>query len=131
MTHEVRDKFYGQTISEVVSLIPGELSIDAVGLWQIVPKGRDGFNLTGDALVDFVRKCIQALLDAGAVPVRGGQDTGYEWVAEKQYGTDNDEVTENVIQEWLAMPDDPQALCGDGVWFARPDPAFPKYVKLD
>lgn len=131
MIVEPRNKYYGETMSEAISLVSGELPIDAVGMWQIVPKGRDGFDLTGDALVDFIRKCIHALLAAGAVPVRGGKGTGYEWVAQTQYGTTKEEITENVIREWQAMPDDPLVLCGDGVWFARPDPAFPKYVKLD
>ncbi len=131
MIDEPRHKDYGTTLSEWIVLIPGELPVDAVGLWQVVPAGRDGFGLEGDALVDFVRRAIHALLDAGAVPVRGGKGTGYEWLAQKQYGTTRDEITEAVIQEWLALPDDPLVLCGQGVWFARPDLSFEKYVKLD
>lgn len=129
MTDEPRDKFYGETMSEVISLVPGELPIDAVGLWQIVPKGRDGFGLTGEALVGFIRKCIYALLDAGAVPVSGGKGTGYDWIAQKQYGTTREEIAENVIREWSQAPNDQEVLFK--VWFALPDPAFPKYVKLD
>ena len=131
MTDEVRDKFYNQTMSEVVYLIPGELPIDAVGLWQIVPKGRDGFSLSGSALADFVGRCIHALLEAGAVPVRGGKGTGYEWIMQSQYGATKDQIVENVVREWQQMTDDPLVLCGEGVWFALPDPAYPKYVKLD
>ncbi|MFX8929931.1 hypothetical protein ABTN05_19390, partial [Acinetobacter baumannii] len=79
----------------------------------------------------FVRRAIHALLDAGAVPVRGGRGTGYDWVAQKQYGTERNKITEAVIREWLMMPDEPVAFFGQCVWFARPDPAFPRHVKLD
>lgn len=131
MIDEPRDKYYGRTMSEVISQISGELPFDAVGLWQIVPKGRDGFGLQGDGLADFVRRCIHALLSAGAVPVRAGAGTGYEWVMQKQYGSTKTEITENIIREWLEIPNDPIELCCAAPWFARPDPEFPKYVKFD
>ena len=130
MSDELRHLEYGTPLNEWIASIPGELPLDAVGLWQIVPAGRYGFRLTGADLLDFIRRGIHALLDAGAVPVRSGKGTGYEWLAQKQYGTNKDEITEAIIREWLAMPDDALVLCGDGVWFARPEPDT-KYVKLD
>jgi hypothetical protein len=130
MTEEPRDRHYGTPLSEVIVQIPGELPIDAVGMFQIVPKGRDGFGFYGDELTHFVRRCIHALLDAGAVPVRGGKGTEYEWILQKQYGTLKYEMTEAIISEWHAMPDDPLVLCGEGVWFALPRLGT-KYVKLD
>lgn len=130
MNQEPRHKDYGTPLSEWIARIPNELPYDAVGIFQIVPAGRDGFGLARDDLVDFVRRAIMALLDAGAVPVRGGEDTGYDWIAQRQYGQSKHEITEAVIAEWLAMPDDPFVLCGEGVWFALPQPGK-KYVKLD
>jgi hypothetical protein len=112
------------------SFIPDELPYDAVGLWQIVPEGRSRFHLTGSDLVDFVRGGIHALLDAGAVPVRFGGGTGFNWVAQKQYGTEKVEITEAVIKEWLALPVDPVVLFSQAVWFARPDPDS-RFVKID
>lgn len=129
MTDEPRDKFHGETMSAVISQVPSVLPIDAVGLWHIVPKGRDGFGLTGDALDQFVRRCIYALLAAGAVPVSTGQGTGYEWIAQKQYGSTEEEIADNVIREWREEPDESEIIYK--VWFALPDPAFPKYVKLE
>ncbi len=131
MTMEPRHPRYGYTLSEAIDFFAGGLDRDAIGLWNIVPVGRDAFKLKGGELTSFVRRSIQTLLDAGAVPVRGGSGTGYEWIAQSQYGSSRDEITEAVLDEWLALPDDPLVLCGDGVWFARPDPAFPKYVKVD
>jgi hypothetical protein len=129
MTDEPRDKYNGTPLSEWFVLLPGDLPRDATGLWEIVARGREGFGFTDTALVDFVRRAIHTLLDAGAIPVRGGKGTGYDWLPQKQYGTTKDGITESIIREWLAMPDDPLVLCG-GVWFARPEPGT-KHVKPD
>ncbi len=37
---------FGTPMGEWINLV-GELDIDAVGLWQIVPAGREGFGLQG------------------------------------------------------------------------------------
>jgi len=39
-------------------------------------------------------------------------------------------MTEAIIAEWLTMPDDPFVQVG-GVWFARPNPKFPTFVKVE
>jgi hypothetical protein len=130
MTDELKDKYYGYTISEAIALIPGELPIDAVGLWQIVPKGRDGFGLKGTALNDFISQGIGALLDADAVPVRHVPGSDYEWDIQRQYGSEREQIIGSILAEWHTMPDDPLVLCGEGVWFARPRPGR-KYVKVD
>lgn len=130
MIEEPRHKDYGTPLSEWIRLIPGELPRDAVGLWQIVPAGRDGYALQGVPLVDFVRRGILALLDAGALPVRHIPESEYDWDIQRQYGSTPQEIAEAVIAEWQSMPDDPLVLCGKGVWFARPRPGR-KYVKVD
>jgi len=120
----------GITIDEYIASFVGELHRDAVGLWQIVPAGRNEYNLSGSSLVDFIRHSIHALLDAGAIPVRGGPGSGYDWIAQKQYGAEKNAMTEEIIAEWLTMPDDPFVQVG-GVWFARPNPKFPRFIKID
>lgn len=132
MIDNVRNTIYGYTVAESMSFISAELDQDANGLWVIVSRGASGFVLTGPALVEYVRKAIRAHLDAGAVPVRGGVGTEYEWLHQPQYGTDREEITEAIIAEWLALPDQSSSgLCGDAPWFARPDPKSPKYVKIE
>jgi hypothetical protein len=74
MSGELRDKFYGSTIEERLSQVPNELAIDAIGLWQIVSFGRQGFDLSGEPLTDYVRRHILALLGKGAKPVIGARD---------------------------------------------------------
>jgi hypothetical protein len=130
MNLEKLDKDYGVSISDWLSMVPNELPRDAVGMFQIVPAGRDGYSLVGPDLIEFVRRGIDALLKAGAVPVRGQRGADYEWIRQKQYGSTDAEITESIITEWLAMPDDPLVLCGEGVWFARPRSGR-KYVQLD
>jgi len=104
MTNELRDKFYGQTIAEPVALVPRELAIDAVCLWTIVSFGRQGFNLTGEALTDYVRRNILALLENGAKPVVAVRDArhGRGWLP-VDYGNGPDQIANAIIGEWLEV----------------------------
>ena len=116
---EPRDRYFGNTVSERVAMYPEELPVDAVGLWQIIPFGRDSFGFEGDELTDFARRCITALLERGARPVRGGGNTAYDWILQPQYGSTTEEIVEAVIAEWLASGGgDPDP--GD-LWFALPE----------
>lgn len=117
---QARDKFSGLTVAEYIETVPGELPIDAVGLWQIVPTGRYGYELADAELTEFVRRCVFALLESGAKPVVGGGGTEYDWILELKYGVDIKEVADAVVQEWLSTG------AGDtdpgGLWFASPSP---------
>lgn len=123
MTAEPRHLNYGTPMSEWIAQTPNELPRDAVGMWQIVPRGRRGFGLEGDALTDFVRRCIAALLARGAVPVVGGADKGYFWIEQTRYGRTRAEIIATVVSEWLAngaTDEDP-----GGLWFALPEKCIP------
>ena len=117
---QAKDRFFGQTVSEYIHTVSGELPSDAVGLWQIVSAGRQGFELIGDDLSEFVRRCVFALLTHGAKPVIGGGGTNYDWIIQPQYGKANEEILDKVVDEWLASG------AGDcdpgGLWFALPSP---------
>jgi hypothetical protein len=76
MKEEPKHLLYGYPMSEWIKMVANELPIDAVGMWQIVPGGRHGFGLEGDALTDCVRRCIAELLSRGAVPVLRASMTG-------------------------------------------------------
>lgn len=117
---QARDRFFGETVLDFIQKVSGELPIDAVGLWQIAPVGRHDFELTGDDLTEFVRRCVAELLVHGAKPVVGGGGTEYDWIYQPQYGETNSEILDAVMKEWLASgsPDcDP-----GGLWFALPSP---------
>ena len=64
MNEEPRHKYYGDLLSDYIVQVANELPVDAVGMWQIVPGGRHGFGFEGDALTDYVRRCIAELLSA-------------------------------------------------------------------
>ncbi len=118
MKGEPRHKYFGDTMSDRIVQVANELSVDAVGMRQIVPGGRHGFGLEGEALTDDVRRCIAELLSRGAVPVAGGGDTGYDRIVQPQYGATPEEIIENVVCECLAKgtkDEDP-----GGLWFALP-----------
>ena len=121
MNEEPKHWYSGELLSDYIVQVANELPVDAVGMWQIVPGGRHGFGLEGEALTDYVRRCIAELLSRGAVPVIGGGGADYFWVAQKQYGSTREEIIENVVREWLAggaKGEDP-----GGLWFAirRPE----------
>jgi hypothetical protein len=116
MNKERRDKFHGQTVEEWIERIPGELPIDAVGLWQIVSFGREGFGLTGDELDNVVRRAIAALLTKGAMPVVGAMDGVHVWTP-VNYGDTAEKISEAIVSEWHNSGRDPD---GGDVWFALP-----------
>jgi hypothetical protein len=116
MSGELRDKFYGSTIEERLSQVPNELAIDAIGLWQIVSFGRQGFDLSGEPLTDYVRRHILALLGKGAKPVIGARDGVHLWMV-VDYGQEPEEIANAIIREWQMIGRDPDP---GGVWFALP-----------
>ena len=122
MTAEPRHARYGTPMSQWMEEVAYELRNDAVGLWEIVPDGRYGFGLEGDALTAYVRRQVAMLLARGAVPVLGGAGTDHYWIVQRQYGSRPDEILDNVMREWLARggtEEDPEWL-----WFALPEDAW-------
>jgi hypothetical protein len=116
MTQGPRDKFYGCTIDEWISKVPGEFEVDAVGLWQIVSFGQEGFGLSGGALVEYVRRNLLTLMACGAKPIVGAVDGEHIWIT-IDYGETPEKICEPILAEWLASGRDPNE--GD-VWFAQP-----------
>jgi hypothetical protein len=117
MTNEPIDKYFGIPLSEWIDKTPNELEVDAVGLWQIIPVGRDSFGLQGLPLDDFVRRSIVALICRGAVPVRPAAAEQGFWARQFQYGESAEEIATKIIEEWKASGIDPDQ---DGVWFSLP-----------
>lgn len=118
MTREPQDKTYGGSMSEWIACTPGTLNDLPVGMWKIVNDGRQGFGLEGEALADFIRRSIYALMDAGAKPVADAEKAG-RWVLQTQYGSNKREVAEAVIQEWL-REGAPTPEVWRGLWFGLP-----------
>jgi hypothetical protein len=89
-----------------------------MGMWQIVNDGRAGFGLEGEALANYIRKSIHALMDAGFKPVRGAGKPD-RWQLQSQYGSNKHEVAEAVIAEWL-RDGAPTPEPWTGLWFGLP-----------
>jgi hypothetical protein len=118
MTTEPRSKLSGEPMSEVIAGMPNSLNDLPVGMWEIVDYGRKCFGLEGEALTDFVRRCIYALVDAGAKPVVGG-DKPNQWKLQVQYGSNRWEIAPAVVAEWLQQGA-PTPEPWTGVWFGLP-----------
>jgi hypothetical protein len=114
---EKRDRFYGDTVEERITKVAAELARDAIGLWQIVSFGREGFALSGAELVDFVRRSLLELFAKGAKPVTGALDNVHIWTQLKSYGDTPEEMSRTIIDEWQRSGHDPDF---GGVWFALP-----------
>jgi len=109
------DKYFGIPANEWIERIPNELEVDAVGLWQIIPVGRDSFNLSGADLEDFTKRSIIALINRGAVPVRPARAMDGFWEKQLQYGNSPAEIANAIIDEWKVSGVDPDR---DGTWFS-------------
>lgn len=93
------DKYFGTPLSEWIERTPS----------------RDSFSLDGDALKDFARRSIIALVERGAVPVRPSAEKDKFWEQQSQYGKSPEEVAENVLNEWQKSGRDPDT---EGLQFA-------------
>jgi hypothetical protein len=112
-----RDRYYGWTVDEWIAATPGELTRDAVSLWEIVSFGRQGFGLSGPELIDFVRRSLLALFEKGAKPVVGANDGVHLWMPLTNYSGDAEDTARTIIDEWQQSGRDPDA---GGIWFALP-----------
>ena len=91
---------------------------NVLGLWQIVIDGRRWFGLTGEALTDYVRRSLAALVGAGARPLKEVDAKEHYWVLQPQYGSDSATIVDAVTAEWIAAG----GRDGDpaGLWFGLP-----------
>jgi hypothetical protein len=119
MREEPKDKYHGISMSEWISRVPNELDRDAVGLWQIVPVGRDSFSLAGNDLVDFVRRCLLELFARGARPVEANDVGINDWKLKEEYGTTPEEMADSIIHEWKESGRDPSPV--NSIWFMLPE----------
>jgi hypothetical protein len=114
---EPKHSRYGTPMSEWIKLVE-ELDIDAVGLWQIVPTGREYFGLEGAALDDFIRRSLLEHFAYGAVPVRHVPGDPNVWTIQTNYGETPDAMAKGILEEWNDQ-DRPDPGLGD-LWLALP-----------
>ena len=119
MVNEPTSRSDGITLTEWINLLPEELPVDAVGLWQIIPVAQDDFGLESKELITCVRRAIVTLIQHGAKPVRGGRGTEHDWIEQTHYGSTPEEIAHNIIVEWSGWSFAEPAL--GGIWFALPE----------
>lgn len=69
MIDKNRKRLLGDTVAGYIDTLPYELDGDGVGFWVIVPAGRS-FGFEGQDLAEFVRLCIERLIDVGGIVAR-------------------------------------------------------------
>lgn len=106
----------GTPLSTYAASVANELQVDAVGLWQVFNTLRRGFGLEDLELAVHVRKCIEALFAAGAVPVVGSAKDK-AWYLAGGFGQQGDAKVEAVLLYIRSLGRDPDV--GD-LWFALP-----------
>lgn len=125
MKKELLHKFYGTPIYEWISKVPNELPQDAVGMWQLVTSGEEGFGLEEEDLDEYISLCIAGILNAGAKPVYGQKKETYSiWVLNKKYIGSNDEIVKLILQDLKNAKIESEELYKNfifGLWFALPE----------
>ena len=111
---EPTHRFSGTPLSEWILLVPNELPIDAVGLWQIAPVFEHDFGLSGPALEEALRQTVRGLLAAGAIAVEMSPPSP-RWVARSDLAGSGEDCVNRVVQYWRDLGREPDV--GD-VWFA-------------
>jgi hypothetical protein len=103
---------YRTPITEWIERVPNELSVDAVGLWQVVP-GLRGFHLSSEQFESYLRLSVAKLVERGAIPVQGSANRGWSVRADLA-GT---QTVERVVEYWKALGREPEV---SDIWFALP-----------
>ncbi len=107
------NKYSGVRLSEHLSRIANDLENDGTCLGDVIASAQDSYGLEGEALKEYVTKAIMALLNKGARPAFPSLKG---WEEQFQYGTNSEDIIENILKEWdthlLGDPDK------NGLWFA-------------
>ena len=114
--NEPKHLTYGTPLSECVVAFENELQIDAVGLWQVISTLRRGYGLEEVELKAQVRKVIESLFIAGAIPVFGSARDKM-WHPAAGFEQQDEERTEVVLRYLHNLGRDPGV---EDLWFALP-----------
>ncbi|WP_156381404.1 hypothetical protein [Aurantimonas sp. Leaf443] len=74
---------------------------DHVSLWGLIIDAH-AFGLEGEWKIEFIRRCMRSLLNAGAVAVDLTGETYPLFKATTRWGTEREEIIEAIIADWQA-----------------------------
>lgn len=92
--------FFGRSQEEWIAQAEAEARRDAVALAEIIFQGKEGFQLRGDALTEFVRRVIEHLVANGVRVVVGSTKPGIDWEPTSEFGDDAADVSKQVVARW-------------------------------
>lgn len=117
MIDKNRKRLLGDTVAGYIDTLPYELDGDGVGFWVIVPAGRS-FGFEGQDLAEFVRLCIERLIDVGGIVARFADHGPRRWVEQVGYGSTKSEIAAAIVAEWqMQGGGDPD---WESLWFVTP-----------
>lgn len=106
MSDELRDKV-GYTIDESILSCVRELDADEISLHWLIATARSFDLPEGGGRDDFLRRCIVALLAAGAHPsAPEGRSSGVVW-NRLDYGDLPETIADAIVMEWRRDGADP------------------------
>lgn len=93
----------GFTIRESIDSWVFDMQHEFADLDMVAGYARGAFGLRGEDVVEFARRSIHAMLDAGGVIMDRTQNEDYPlFLPTACFGTTRDAITEAVIAEWRA-----------------------------
>ena len=92
---------HGTPILAWIETSAAAIEDDHESLWRILAAAK-GYGLDREETIEFARRCIGSLLDAGAVPVVFTGVDSPMFAPTDRFGTRNDEIVEAVVADWLA-----------------------------
>jgi hypothetical protein len=105
MIHNLRYNGTGSLAPDYMLAIAKQSAYETIGMWEIIPAGRQAFGLTGSQLSEFIRQFIFVLITSGWVPVK--VDTSvpghWKWVEQEQYGSAPDVISVAIVDEWKSV----------------------------
>jgi hypothetical protein len=101
MREDLTERFTGTPILDWIEDIHYAIMDDHVSLWGLLSDA-NAFGLDANERVEFVRRCLRSIFDAGAVPVVFTGKVTPIFERTDRFGTTRDEIVEAVIADWLA-----------------------------
>ena len=108
------------TIERYLEKAHEELDFDLVGLWNLIPEGRETYGLKDAELREFLVYAIIQLLEYGGKVIEQQGSTNVYWEETTRFGTAPEKIALNIVKEWNAQGE-PDPEVWESVAFAKPE----------
>ena len=120
MNMDKRYDGYGSTVTEYLTLVPGNMRDDLWGIWGIISAGKAAYEFAGQDLREFIYLNVKVLIEAGGVPIESAKSPWRYYEHATRYGKTPEEIARNVVAEWVEQGE-PEIHGYEGIAFAMPE----------